>query len=160
MSDRDALDRFKFNLTMAFGLFWIALTGGCSAWYLFHPLAAWLYNGGRDGLADVAFIAGVALLVGAIALIPGMLAWHWGKLRSGYDPSRDLTNPMWKIPQAIGVSFAIGSWFTGTTQILQMMSYGALSGSLTLAALSWLPGWLLYWASTRPYVQRNQTQHE
>ena len=87
MTDDAALDRFKFNLTMGLGLFWIALTGGCSTWYLFRVLIIWL-NSGSDRIDGAAFVVSVAIILGATGLIPGMLALHWGKLRSGYDPSR------------------------------------------------------------------------
>ncbi len=155
---RTDIDRFKFNLLIAFGLFWITLTGGCSVWFLLAAAVDWLNNGPGRGLAGVTFA------LGSIALIPGMIAWHWGKIGAGYDPSRDLRNAAWKLPQAVGILFAIGSLVTGTIGFLDMMSgwfEGScakapsgcdrlLSNSLILAAFHGVPGVLLLWASTRP----------
>lgn len=149
------LDRFKFNLVMVFGLFWIVLSGGCTAWFLFGAVSNWLNNRPSDGLVGIAFI------LGSIALLPGMLAWRWGKLRAGYDPSRDLRNPLWRLPEAIGVTLAIGSWIAGAQALIPILSewfdgscarsldgcVRHFSNGMTIVLFAWLPSWLLFRAS-------------
>lgn len=63
MNDRNTdIDRLRFNLLMAFGLLWITLTGGCSAWFLVAAALDWLNNATTRGLATVTFLRGASRL--------------------------------------------------------------------------------------------------
>lgn len=152
------LDRFKFNATMALALIWIVLSGACSASIIYAGMVHGLHNQGDDilwrGTQEFA----------AFFLLPGFLAWNWGKRRSGYDPTRDLKNQIWRVPQITGIGIAITYWILGAWQLVfpvRVLTEGQCFGftvpcddfmwaSVRTALSMWIPGWIFFWASTRP----------
>ena len=158
MNNDVSLDRFKFNVTMALALLWIVLSGACSASIIYAGLVHGLHNQGDD-----IFYRG-AIGLGVFFLLPGFLAWNWGKRRSGYDPARDLKGPIWRVPQVIGIGIAISYWILGARELvfpMRVLTEGDCFGytvtcnafmwaSVRTALGMWVPGWIFFWASTRP----------